>query len=183
MSTRAMYSFVDEHETHHVYKHHDGYPTGAAEWINAAVAFAWPLPRYEASDFAAAFVAANKLASWLQEPVQEHLAHIRGLPRPTGFKGKKSTLKADVPAYAIGGDFGRGGGVYLMPSGFVYDVAHGDLEYRYEIYQGSDGLLRVKAYSVGFWDGAGPDKENLLTDCPMSEFAAWAKADAEEKAA
>lgn len=58
MSTRAVYSFIDEHETHHVYKHHDGYPSGAAEWIEKAAAEAWPLPRFEASEFGAAFVAA-----------------------------------------------------------------------------------------------------------------------------
>ena len=33
MSTRAVYTFIDEHETYHVYKHHDGYPEGAAELI------------------------------------------------------------------------------------------------------------------------------------------------------
>lgn len=60
MSTRAMYTFTDQHDTIHVYKHFDGYPEGAAEFITAALALAWPLPRFEADDFAAAFVAANK---------------------------------------------------------------------------------------------------------------------------
>lgn len=60
MSTRAVYSFIDEHETHHVYKHHDGYPKGAAEFIEKAKIQAWPFPRFEASDFGAAFVATNK---------------------------------------------------------------------------------------------------------------------------
>jgi hypothetical protein len=61
MSTRAVYTFKDEYDnTHHVYKHHDGYPSGAIEFILKALDKSWPLPRFESSDFAAAFVAANK---------------------------------------------------------------------------------------------------------------------------
>ena len=70
MSTRAVYTFTDEvrlHPSngagHHVYKHHDGYPSGGLEWIANARAVAWPLPRFEADEFAAAFVAANKTES------------------------------------------------------------------------------------------------------------------------
>jgi hypothetical protein len=43
-----------------IYKHSDGYPEGAVCWITRALEFAWPLPRFEADEFAAAFVAANK---------------------------------------------------------------------------------------------------------------------------
>lgn len=63
MSTRAAYTFIDregQDGTHHVYKHHDGYPSGALKAITAALRFAWDLPRFEADEFAAAFVAANK---------------------------------------------------------------------------------------------------------------------------
>jgi hypothetical protein len=66
MSTRACYRFIPENGPNDwpgvitVYKHHDGYPSGAAEAIENALAVAWPLPRYEADEFAAAFVAANK---------------------------------------------------------------------------------------------------------------------------
>lgn len=60
MSTRAIYTFTDERNTVHVYKHHDGYPKGAGEFIHKACALAWRLPRFEADEFAAAFVAANK---------------------------------------------------------------------------------------------------------------------------
>lgn len=60
MGTRAIYTFKDKHETFHVYKHWDNYPTGAAKCIEKAKSKAWALPRYEASDFAAAFIAANK---------------------------------------------------------------------------------------------------------------------------
>ncbi len=60
MSTRAVYSFKDSSNTFHVYKHHDGYPSGALEWIQAALPLAWQLPRFEACEFATAFIAANK---------------------------------------------------------------------------------------------------------------------------
>ena len=60
MSTRAIYTFKGFGEAHHVYKHHDGYPTGAARAFELAIQNAWRLPRYEPDEFAAAFVAANK---------------------------------------------------------------------------------------------------------------------------
>ena len=63
MSTRAVYFFeerLDDDSYYAVYKHYDGYPQGAAAHIEDAKAYAWPLPRWEADEFAAAFVAANK---------------------------------------------------------------------------------------------------------------------------
>ena len=60
MSTRAVYTFRDGQEEFHVYKHFDGYPSGAVEFIEEAKKHAWTLPRFEADEFAAAFVSANK---------------------------------------------------------------------------------------------------------------------------
>lgn len=70
MSTRAVYTFIETYKAsgkmkasqdkYHVYRHHDGYPSGACQWIRAAQEYAWPLPRFEAAEFAAAFVRANK---------------------------------------------------------------------------------------------------------------------------
>ena len=60
MSTRACYTFADDNDSHHVYKHHDGYPTGAADAIAEALILAWKLPRFEPDEFGAAFIAANK---------------------------------------------------------------------------------------------------------------------------
>lgn len=59
MSTRAVYSFVDGFDTFHVYKHHDGYPSGAAKVIRNAIPLAWPFPRFEPDQFACAFIAGN----------------------------------------------------------------------------------------------------------------------------
>jgi hypothetical protein len=63
MGTRAVYTFIDEDDRHSVYKHWDGYPSWACRFIASALALAWPLPRFEADEFAAAFVAANKKAA------------------------------------------------------------------------------------------------------------------------
>ena len=64
MSTRACCSFIDpdptDPEVVTVYKHSDGYPEGAVCWITKALEHAWAPPRFEADEFAAAFVAANK---------------------------------------------------------------------------------------------------------------------------
>lgn len=63
MSTRAVYTFRNksrDDKEYHVYKHHDGYPSGAKEWIKNAIPFAWKAPRFEPSDFACAFVCGNK---------------------------------------------------------------------------------------------------------------------------
>lgn len=65
MSTRAIYIFADnfdnsDTEVYAVYKHHDGYPDGARGFIVETMKYAWEMPRFEADEFAAAFVAANK---------------------------------------------------------------------------------------------------------------------------
>ena len=66
MSTRACYRFFPLNGPNDwpgvvtVYKHSDGYPSGAAKAIAAALPCAWPLPRFEPDEFAAAFVRANK---------------------------------------------------------------------------------------------------------------------------
>jgi hypothetical protein len=63
MGTRAVFTFFHQNvsnDAYSVYKHSDGYPEGAAEFLTKAIPFAWELPRYESCDFAAAFVAANK---------------------------------------------------------------------------------------------------------------------------
>lgn len=61
MGTRAIYFFEDrDGSVYGAYKHYDNYPSGAADFIENAKSYAWKFPRFEADDFAAAFVAANK---------------------------------------------------------------------------------------------------------------------------
>lgn len=66
MGTRAVYTFKDEDSSFSVYKHYDGYPAGegggagAFGFIKEAKKYAWELPRFDAAEFAAAFVKANK---------------------------------------------------------------------------------------------------------------------------
>ena len=62
MGTRAIYTFEDGYTERHVFIHYDGYPTGAAsyfrKWLEAGTS--WPLPRFEADEAAAGFIAAVK---------------------------------------------------------------------------------------------------------------------------
>jgi len=62
MGTRAIYTFEDENDERHIFVHFDNYPVGAAEylrqWLDAGVS--WTMPRFEADEAAAGFVAAIK---------------------------------------------------------------------------------------------------------------------------
>lgn len=63
MSTRSVITVKDNNDTFHVYRHCYGYPRGehgVLATLAQALPFAWPLPRFEASDFAAAIVRAWK---------------------------------------------------------------------------------------------------------------------------
>jgi hypothetical protein len=172
MSTRALYTFKagDTHERDwNVYKHHDGYPTGAAETLAVTQSwFAWKEPRYESDEFAAAFCAAGK-SHWFN-PTGYNVAEMdRYAPPPQG--------KAD--------NYNRmsGGGVRFMPAGNPMDVAAkecSDVEYRYEIYQKRTSgrskrlpTLMVKAYAVNAY-GTNYD-ETLLFECTLKGMRERAK--------
>ena len=83
MSTRGCYRFTDETQCLTVYKHSDNYPDGQHGGV-AAIAktlpIAWELPRFEADEFAAAFIAANKGGSGnvrlLNTPDRTTLEHM-----------------------------------------------------------------------------------------------------------
>ena len=65
MSTRSVVTVIDKYHAFHIYRHCDGYPghgSGVIPTLAEALPFAWPLPRFEAMDFAAALVRA-----WKQE--------------------------------------------------------------------------------------------------------------------
>lgn len=60
MGTSAQFIVRDGDSTVNVYAHWDGYPRGACVMLRNALNYAWPRPRFEAVDFAAAIVAGNK---------------------------------------------------------------------------------------------------------------------------
>jgi hypothetical protein len=63
MSTRSNLIIEDGHDRVQLYRHGDGYPDGEAgvlATLELAIPYAWPLPRFEAHDFAAAIIRAWK---------------------------------------------------------------------------------------------------------------------------
>ncbi len=176
MSTRALYTFIDPEtkQSYHVYRHHDGYPSGAAQHIRAALAYAWKLPRFEADEFAAAFVAANKGSTWRDR----ELELLREYEGPLSSEASEGVLTrrveirkelARVRDYMKGSS--SGGGVRLMHSGSVYAVAPADIEYRYEVTL-AKGQLHVTAYSTNFWDVRSKASEKRIYKGPLSGFEA-----------
>ena len=129
MSTRSVFSFLPKLDrsnepAFHVYKHSDGYPSGAAAAIAATLPYAFPLPRYENDEFAGAFVAGCKAAS---KASQDEMA-------ARGYVGL------------------QGGNIRLLATGPVRDVSPCDIEYRYEISVDAKGKLRVVAFEVNAWE-------------------------------
>lgn len=63
MSTRSNIIVEDGRNRVQLYRHYDGYPGGIGgvlATLEQALPYAWPLPRFEAEDFAAAIVRAWK---------------------------------------------------------------------------------------------------------------------------
>jgi hypothetical protein len=131
MSTRACYRFIDPDpanpEVVTVYKHSDGYPEGAVCWITRALDHAWRLPRFEADEFAAAFVAANKPSAKVKR--EEYLAKAERAIDPD----MKTYLLKAADEYGPGGRYADfiGGGLRLVNlpgldafKAFASDIAH-----------------------------------------------------------
>lgn len=166
MSTRAIYTFIDGKEKFHVYKHHDGYPSGAAQAIRRALPYAWKLPRYEGDEMAAAFVAANK--SWIATSLLEAYR--------AGDKKSAKSLEED-----FAGGY-SGGGVRLMQSGLIKKIAPCDIAYRYEIRQsGKSGDLHVDAYETSYWEDKRTEKK--IFSGTLAAFETWALKSEESDAA
>ena len=63
MGTRSNLIIADDYNRLQLYRHWDGYPdseTGVLADLEKAFPYAWPLPRFEADDFAAAIIRAWK---------------------------------------------------------------------------------------------------------------------------
>lgn len=126
MSTRAAFIFANVPsakfgggDEYCVYVHFDGYPEGAARYLARCLAggMTWPLPRYEADEFAAGFVATIKT-----------------------FMAAAALKRARARLPVLGG---AGGNVRLMNR---WDEA-GDIEWAYMVKPAAQrGGLRLKAH-------------------------------------
>lgn len=60
MGTRATITFMDNQNEFVIYQHYDGYAKYVEDSMRLALQYAWELPRFEAGDFAAAYIRATK---------------------------------------------------------------------------------------------------------------------------
>jgi hypothetical protein len=148
MSTRACYRFIDPSDTGVVtiYKHGDGYPEGAVCWITKALEFAWPLPRFEADEFAAAFVAANKRSA-----EQRHQAYLKKAERETDPE-IKAHLQRTAEGWKPGGQYAlacNGGDLRVVnqPGMEAFKSYAADIAYLYDVTRKND-VLHVTVYST-----------------------------------
>lgn len=112
MSTRAVIVFGDradmavgDAKSYVVYSHYDGYPAGLASMFQTTLqsGLAWELPRFEADEFACAFIAANKLRGggmrlfhrWDEQPDIEYVY----LVKPNGSRKRELMVMAYPVVY------------------------------------------------------------------------------------
>jgi hypothetical protein len=152
MSTRACYRFIDPEtaEVVTVYKHSDGYPEGAVCWITRALDFAWTLPRFEADEFAAAFIAANKSSAKIKR-----WEYLERAGRETNPETKNALLNA-AEEWGPGGRYaGMIGGdlrVVNKPGIEAFQGFATDIEYLYDVTVKTK-QLHVTAHSTRERDG------------------------------
>jgi hypothetical protein len=60
MATRCNIIVEDQFHRVRLYRHYDGYPKNVVPALFQALDYSWPLPRFEANEFAAALVRAWK---------------------------------------------------------------------------------------------------------------------------
>lgn len=78
MSTRSTIKVYDKEDKFYIYRHYDGYPfgeCGVLSELTEALKYAWPLPRFEAMDFAAAIIRAWKNGGGNIYFTSSHSAH------------------------------------------------------------------------------------------------------------
>ena len=147
MSTRACYRFIDPKTSDvvTVYKHHDGYPEGAVCWITKAIEYAWRLPRFEADEFAAAFVAANKASA--ADKRRECLERASRERSPTA----KAALLRMAEDWAPSGRYAamHGGGVRIvnLPGLEAFKSYATDIAFLYDVTL-RNNALHVSAYAT-----------------------------------
>ena len=150
MSTRACYRFFPLNGPNDwpgvvtVYKHRDGYPSGAAQAIEAALSHAWPLPRFEPDEFAAAFVRGNKKSA------EDFASEYEAEAEKATDEDKPYLLDTARKYRTDPGYHGCcGGGIRLVPYEGLdgYQRFAGDIAYLYDI-RCENGKIRVTAYTA-----------------------------------
>ena len=154
MSTRACYRFFPLNGPNDwpgvvtVYKHHDGYPSGAAKAIEATLPHAWPLPRFEADEFAAGFVRANKKSPEdFAVECDQQAAGYDALDKPEDAKWARE--RAEKYRTDPGYRSSCGGEIRIVPyEGLdAYKRFATDIAYLYDI-RCENGKIRVTAYTA-----------------------------------
>ncbi len=110
MSTRAVVTIIDDQHKFSIYTHCDGYPEYQVKRIQDALKFAWTLPRFEAMDFAAAFVAGSKTGGgniyftddWQSHGDLEYRYEITA--RSDQYCGNANSNPLQVKVYSVSGD-------------------------------------------------------------------------------
>lgn len=157
MSTRAIYIFRGHDEQYTVYKHHDGYLSGAAECLTVARRLSWCAPRFEPDEAAAAFVAAAKLAT--------HLTVADGKLVFDSVGANRYPLSGDVRLLNVS----RGKG--------VFHKAPCDIEFAYLI-ESKHGDWYVTAYATDFWDAVKAKNATKIWEGGLPAMALGGKKDA-----
>lgn len=107
MSTRACYIFKDQDREFTVYVHCDGYPSWAWRYFADTIAsgIAWPLPRWEADEFGAAFIAVNKTRPGSVRLVKKWNDHddLSYLYKLTMSKGNVLIIKVEAVSAPMNG--------------------------------------------------------------------------------
>lgn len=168
MSTRAVYFFKDADSDHAIYKHTDGYPSGALKVLTVARRLAWSGGRFEADEAAASFVTAAKLSTELSVA-------------PDG------TLAFTVPAWDT--NYARhdhGGDVRLMASSSdpknLFASCPGDMAYAYVVESKSSAGWHVTVYEAAIPAAVDvPTKKHMkkLWSGPLSKMGKWVKSQEE----
>jgi len=149
------------------------------QWIESALEFAWKLPRYEADEFAAAFVAANK-SRHMNRLLALLMKKFPSADDEREIDQLKDTLerisKSDPDLYLM--DDTGGGEIRLItpatgdtPTMDAAAYFAADIQYRYEI-RGWDGELHVKAFEINYTKWR---TENEIFAGTLAEMKGWAK--------
>lgn len=113
MSTRCTVTFVDDGGKFSIYQHCDGYPDGEHGVVAAVQGVinsgkAWELPRFEADEFGATYVAVHKTR-------EGHIRLLRS-PKDVGDAAYNYTVKQVGQTSKLEVRWGKGAGQFAIVS-------------------------------------------------------------------